>query len=164
MFRRPLVLILMFAFAPLAGAQDGQVGGRLQGLDEDFHPAAADEPLFAGLLRGEVVGGQDGPAAFDGHARAPDHLRLHTAAADSAVHRRVGHDQHPRPGPLWGGPLGPDHGDQRGGYIVLDATRGEGEQFGAARPAAAPVRAGFLAGHQDRRASGPGVPRAAMSD
>ena len=78
----------------VAGADDVQLGRRLDRLDVDVHLPAADEP---GLLREivrQLVVHQLRPAVGDRLARLPEGVVLVAAAADRADHPPVGEHEH----------------------------------------------------------------------
>ena len=115
--------------ADVAGADDVQLGRRLDRLDVDVHLPAADEP---GLLReivGQLVVHELRPPVGDRLARLPERVVLVAAAADRADDAAVGEDEHLRADPLRRRSGRRDDRDERRRLAALERVGDGGEDF-----------------------------------
>src|SRR5262249_41113649 len=115
--------------ADVAGADDVQLGRRLDRLDVDVHLSAADQP---GLLREvvvELVVDELRPPAADRLARLAKRVVLVAAAADRADDPAVAEHEHLGPDPLRCGTGGRHDRDQRRRLSAFQGVSDGGEDL-----------------------------------
>ena len=115
--------------ADVAGADDVELGRRLDRLDVDVHLPAADQ---AGLLRevvGQFVVHELRLRARDGLARLPERVVLVAAAANRADHAAVAEDEHLGADALRRRAGGRDDRDERRRLAAIERVGDGGEDF-----------------------------------
>src|SRR5207247_3281292 len=109
--------------ADVAGAEDVHIRLGLNGLDEDLHLSAANQPGLFGEVVVELVLDVQGPARLDRLARLPEGVVLVASAADRADRPAVRVDEHLRPDALWRGARGRCNRDESDLFTALQSLR-----------------------------------------